>query len=499
MKTTASPSAALALTLLRMRADLQKQQLAERVGVHRNTIAYYENGTIELSPETLEDLATAMGYSPGAGAMATFLVEALPERTDTPREQRAKGSPLELSEPEVRGIEKSAAALAKIAGTVGRRRLGRLLRRMRMARDRRDARALWTRLRGLRVEEMRAVVSASREFQSWALCELVCEESARAAADKATRALDLARLAVRIAESVEGEEGWRAGLQGYAWAFVSNAWRVAGDLIGAERSFRKSQELWETGGATASQVLDPSRLFDLEASLRRAQRRFGEALALLDRALAAGHGRRAARLLLSKSAVFEQMGDHEGAHEVLCQASGSIDKERDPRLRYVHRFNLGVTLCHLGRATEARWAVEQAREIALDQGNELDLVRVLWLEGKVAWGLGDHPRALELLRRVRREFVVVGVAYDAALVSLELSVLQLEIGRRDEVQDLTASLVEIFKSQGVHREALAALRVYLEAVRGDRLTLKLARRLLHYFELARHDCRQQFQDERAKS
>jgi tetratricopeptide (TPR) repeat protein len=470
-----------------MRAGLQKQQLAERIGVHRNTISYYENGTIELAPETLEELATAMGYSPGAGAMTTFLVEAMPEQAQTAQAQQTKGSPLELSEPEVRGIEKSAAALARIAGTIGRRRLGRLLRRMRVARDRRDARALWARLRGLRIEEMRAVVVASREFQSWALCELVCEESARAAADKASRALELARLAVGIAESLEGDEAWRAGLQGYAWAFLGNARRVPGDFEGAERAFGRSQEFWKLGAVVAGQVLDPTRLLDLEASLRRDQRRFEKALLLLDEALALDPGRGSAHLLLKKSAVCEQMGDYESALEVLRIASPVIEKAREPRLRFGHRFNLGAVLCHLGKAAEAQTIVEQVRELAIEQGHELDLVRVVWLEGKVAWGLGDRENAIVLLGRARREFLIADMAYDVALVTLELSVLLLETERQQGVKELTIVLMEVFRSQGVHREALAALRVYLEAVQRDRLTIDLARRLVSYFERARYD------------
>jgi hypothetical protein len=88
----------------------------------------------------------------------------------------------------------------------------------------------------------------------------------------------------------------------------------------------------------------------------------------------------------------------------------------------------------------------------------LDLTRVLWLEGRVAAGLERREEALPALEQVRRYFTTEQIAYDAALASLEVAVLYLEAGRTGEVRTLAEEMLWIFKAQGVHREALAALK-----------------------------------------
>ena len=60
-------------------------------------------------------------------------------------------------------------------------------------------------------------------------------------------------------------------------------------------------------------LLDDARVFDLEASLRREQGRFHEALGLLDQALVLVRGEQAQRVLLNRATVLEALGDFEGA------------------------------------------------------------------------------------------------------------------------------------------------------------------------------------------
>jgi hypothetical protein len=83
---------------------------------------------------------------------------------------------------------------------------------------------------------------------------------------------------------------------------------------------------------------------------------------------------------------------------------------------------------------------------------------------------------------VRRYFNAHRIAYDAALASLELAVLYLEDGRTPEVKRL---MYWIFKGQGVHQEALAALRLFHEAATREEATAELARRLIEYLAKSR--------------
>jgi hypothetical protein len=92
--------------------------------------------------------------------------------------------------------------------------------------------------------------------------------------------MELARLALRVAELTPGSEALRAGLLGWVWAFVANSRRVQGDLPGAEEGFLHSDRLLEGVELAELGLLDASRQLDLKASLRRYQGRFDEALGL---------------------------------------------------------------------------------------------------------------------------------------------------------------------------------------------------------------------------
>ena len=339
---------------------------------------------------------------------------------------------------------------------------------------------LWERLQTCRAEDRREVVRVAREFQSWALVELVCAESVRAAAGNIDRAGELADLAVKIAELVPGSESQRAGVQGYAWAHVANVRRVAGELVRADRVLASAKRLWKAGEAG---FLDPGRLLDLEASLRRDQRRFPEALALHDQAATCSQAR--GRILLNKAFTLEQMGQYGQSIETLRKAAPLVEHEGGPpRLRLALRFTLTANLCRLERHQEAWELLPQVRELATEV---LDLVRLRWLEGRVAAGLGDRAGALATLNEVRRAFLNHAKAYDIALVSLELAALLLEDGQTKQVQEIARELAPVFFAQGVHREVLAALKLFRDAAEQEAVTLDLTRRLVDYLHRARHD------------
>jgi hypothetical protein len=138
--------------------------------------------------------------------------------------------------------------------------------------DRERAGWLWQRLKDLPERARLDVVRVGSAFQSWALCERVCEESVTEASRKVERAAGLARLAQEIAERVPGPASWRDRLRGYAAGHVANTLRVGGELAAAYSCLEEAKRLWQSGADPAG-VLDPGRLLNLEAALRRDQRR----------------------------------------------------------------------------------------------------------------------------------------------------------------------------------------------------------------------------------
>jgi tetratricopeptide (TPR) repeat protein len=353
---------------------------------------------------------------------------------------------------------------------------------------RREAEEVWTALERLPTHRRRWVLELSLPaFRSLALVVRVCEASVRAAADKPGEALELADLAFAIAGQVEGTEAWRSRVKGFALAHIANARRVANDFAGADEAFAQAWRLWRAGATGEADLLPEWRLLDLEASLRREQQRFAEAMTLLDRALAAGPGNRATagRILLKQELVLEEMGDIEGALVVLAQAAPFVKAAGDSRLLSVLYFNTVKNLCYLERFAEAANLLPEIQDLAGQLGNELDLIRVVWLSARVAAGQGRRAEAMAGLEQVRHEFTALRLPYDAAQACLELAVLYLEEGRTGEVKGLAIAMGWIFTAQGIRRETLAALKLFVDAAQEEVATVKLIRRILDDIERVR--------------
>jgi tetratricopeptide (TPR) repeat protein len=342
----------------------------------------------------------------------------------------------------------------------------------------------WSLLEILTEEQQLAVVRRVREYQNWALMEKVCAESVVQASRDLDRAAAVARLAEEIADLVRGPEGWRNTVRGYAAGHGANVARVIGDLKGARADLDAAKRRW-LSGSDPDHVLDPGRLLDLEASFCCSERRFDEALARLDEAFPVSHC--PARILIKKGFTLEVMGEYEQAVETLLKSEPLMEGEADARLQYMQRFNLAVNYSHLGAFAEARSLLDQVREAAAGRGDDNEMFRVIWLEGRIAAGLRRPQEARGLLEQAGRAFASRKLWYDVALAQLEITILLLKEGRTAEIKAVAQELAEVFRSQGVHREALAVLKLFAEAVQRDEATAELARRVLCFLFRARHD------------
>lgn len=234
-------------------------------------------------------------------------------------------------------------------------------------------------------------------------------------------------------------------------------------------------------------------VFALKASLRRAQRRFEEAGQLLERAAVSATSRKfAAQVMVGRAKLFEERGMLEEA-VALLEGVDETSGEEDGRLFLCVKHNLADNLSKLGRYREAEALLPEARALSSRAGGELDRVRLMWTEGRVAAGLGAVGEGIAALARVRGEFASRGMAYDTALVSLELAACYAEQGRTAEIKSWARHMVPIFQSQEIHREALAALALFRRAAEKEEATAGFLRQLVAYLRKARHDPGLRFQ------
>ncbi len=233
----------IAIVVLRMLRGWERGGLADAAGLSASSIYRYEIGNTIPTRKTFERIVAAVGIPIRmADRLVAWIRSARAAWAGSPEDAEGALDALcgEVSEG-ISRVFRSAAALV-LAGQPGF--VSGPWRRQSPPSpgERQQAAVLWGALERRDTPGRRMLVQDAQEYRNWALCERVCAESTRAAADDAGRAVELAELAVLIADLAPGEESWRWRLRGYAAAHRGNARRVGGDLPGADEAFRRALE-----------------------------------------------------------------------------------------------------------------------------------------------------------------------------------------------------------------------------------------------------------------
>jgi len=469
----------VSLAILRRLRGGRQQALARAVGAHRSAISRYEKGSKTPRPARLRRIVEALGFTLGMldRTIAFVLFARAVREFHLLMNEEAVGVQ----------IDDFAAGEARRLEAVARDSMERLETAARVFVSRVEAPALWARLARYSPTGQDALVREAPEFQTLGLCELLCEESVRVAGDSAERAVQLAERAVLVAERLALSAGLRDRMVGYARAHLASAFRVAGDLTGSGAELARALALWTAGAADDPGLLNAARVLHIEASLRSAQGHPADAVELLDQALAIDRWGETPSLLIGKAKAVEDLGHFADAITLLKQAEPLVDGEREPRQLWVVRLNLAVNLCHLGRHAEAQLRFPEVQALVLQLGNRLDLLRVEWLRGRLAAGLGHPEEAVAAFAHVRDELTELGIAYDAALVTVELAEAHATLGHTREVKALAQASAPTFHAQGVHREAQRALDLFLRAAEEERPSAVPLRAIVVYLYRARHN------------
>lgn len=460
----------LVVIVLRSFARMTQEEFARACGLDQSGISRFEQGHQPPSEEVLRRMAAAAGMPWILVALLRRVLQALVSAANRWRAvhwgEAVQSAERAVLEP-MRIAMAPSLVKASVAEIAGQRPFEE---------ERREAGEVWAALAPFPAAQRRDLLAKSpRSGRSWALAEKLCLASSEEAAHELEAASELVELAMFVTDRVPGDETRRTHVRAHCLLYKSNVLRVADDLNAARHLFDHAATLWRAN--RSGLPLEEWRLLDLEASLLRAERRFEEALDRIEQARALSPGNEAAgRILLKKSSVLEQQGDPEGSLAALDEAAPWIESGGDPRLLFGLHFNRTTNLCHLERFVEAAEALPTVRELAKVQGKAgLQLLRLRWLEGRVAAGLGRTEEAVAALEEVRQAFTQQKIAYSAALVSLNLALLYLQQGRAAEVRALAEEMIWIFQEKKIRREGFAAVRLFCEAARQEVATLELAR------------------------
>ena len=364
-------------------------------------------------------------------------------------------------------------------------------------RERSEAAKLFGELEQHPIGQLSLVVRNCRRVQTWGFCELLLQRSQEQNFKDPSRGEDLALIALEILPLLPtaryGAEPIQ-DLNARAWAYVANSRRVRFDLRGAEEAFAKAFACLRQG---TQEPLEKAVLLDLRSSLLRNQRRFPEALRCLERALAIfrqlGEAHRAGRSLVNMSTIHHFAGESDREIPLLYQALDLIDPSREPLLLLAAWHNLIDALAEGGQFMEAQKLLVKARPLYQKFTRPWARNRHKWNQAKIARGLGQSENAESLFLEARDGFVAEEAAYDTALVSLDLASLYAEQGRMAELKRVAEEMVPIFSSREIHREALAALSYWRQAVEAENFCAKLVAGVAAFLKRARHNPELRFQ------
>jgi tetratricopeptide (TPR) repeat protein len=341
------------------------------------------------------------------------------------------------------------------------------------------------------------LVLNSRRFRNWFLCEALLRRAYEAGFDQPDEAIRLAEIGValagRLVESRSGDASHH-DLQARAWAVLGNARRVGSDHAGAEQAFGRARAALELG---SGDPLEEANVEHHHGMLHHDRRRFAGAARCFDRAArlyrSVGDSHLVGKALADKACTLGESGDSERMIDLLRRAVPMLDPQRDARLVYVAQHNLTWALNESGRLDEALATLQQILPMHVRSAKATDRLRLRWLEGKLAQVQGELGRAEAAFREVCEGFLDRRVPYDAALASLDLAAVYYQQNRIGEMKRLAAETLPVFRTLGVHREALASLALFEQAVTRERISLRFIAELASYLQRARSNAKLAFQ------
>jgi tetratricopeptide (TPR) repeat protein len=331
--------------------------------------------------------------------------------------------------------------------------------------------------RGGCVLELSQVEERYRSEAQFKRCLDALEETRALRHSNPGEMLLLARINAGIADLLDPAafpEGAVRDLQARAYMELGNAMRVTNDFPRSRQAFRDAAERANLG------TLDPylrAELLDKAASLLRATRNFDLAYDLLDQATEIyrelGEKHLVGRTLVSKGVAKGYGGEVAQAIALLSQAIMLLKRDRDPELFLSGIQSLIWFKVEAGCFAEGRKLIDRYRALYRELG--LPKLRLRWAEARIAAGLDEPGEAEAAFWEVRQGFEQHQLAYDVALVSLDIAALWLSQGRMAEIASLLGETLAVFRALSIHREAIATLLMLGEAAETERLNLTLLR------------------------
>jgi tetratricopeptide (TPR) repeat protein len=298
-------------------------------------------------------------------------------------------------------------------------------------------------------------------------------------------ALNLADTAIAIAGMLDDEVYPAAPLaswRGTAWKQRANALRHLGRFPAAFEALERAERYYRL---LPRPDLDLAAVTYIRAVIFNEQEqhiRASQLAAESTRAFAhLGQSEMYCASRLLEGRIAFDLGDLETAETIFRQLDGYAEQSGSKIL--LARATLALANCCIERRAldEATRLLHAGMLLFHDLGVTVAEIRCRWGIARVIQQSEHHRRAVEHFSTVREEFLQLGDATDAALVTLDLMETLLALRKPREVQRAAGNVVAMFANAGMLTGALAAANYLKQAASMRAVTPALLDYLRRYF------------------
>lgn len=354
--------------------------------------------------------------------------------------------------------------------------------------ERKLGEVLWDeRLRSADPGQRLLFVRTDSNFWCWGLFDRVHNISKERRKDLPLEALDLAYLALEVADRLPTDR-YPASLindaRASAYGTIGNSKRILGDLAGCGEALDHATELLEDG---TGDPLEEANLVSLRVSWLCELGRLEEAEELLETALECARQVRdrqlEGRLLVQMSSMFAFHDPARGldlAYRALATLSPGVDRDLD----LIGRYLVMLMHCELGNLQEARAMFNAFSDDFAGEDTAIWQGKLLQFEAAMARKAGELDNAENLFRKLIDHFGQHDMRHDLTLAALDLA--EVLTAKREflEAFKILEAVYPILEGWGAGREVLRAWLMVQEAVRVESLeaaTFKEATKILRRY------------------
>jgi tetratricopeptide (TPR) repeat protein len=346
--------------------------------------------------------------------------------------------------------------------------------------ERRQALEAWAFLKPLSPESRLFQVKHQPRFHTWGMFEKLLDEAKKSVRNEPLQAVDLAHLALEVAERLDSGSYGAEQIKDYSAAgyiCLANAKRLVSDFPGAEIALRAAET---SLGAGTGDPLEKINFISISASVKTDLGDLENAADSLNTAIKLARRIRdkhlEGRLFIQQSAMLGWI-DPVRAIELVERGLSLIDTERDSALELNGRHVLAFLTSEIGDPEEASAILSTYTYLYKKHDNVFWRGRLLHLKANIARRENDLLQAELYFRDLIALYQEHSFEFDLALAALDLAEVLTAGGRFQESEEILAAVYPILQTWNIHVDILRAWLLLRENVQSQHVAREAFREL----------------------